>query len=147
MPDGRDGGGRDGDGQARSELAEAVEFTAKMAGEAAGRPVPVYPMSARAARTGRGDPGFAAFAGDFAGYLETGRASDLRMPVAGHACHLARSLRDEAGLARRAAQMLTSEAGGRVEAESGRLKAMMPGMRTERPFALAPRVQMSRRRA
>lgn len=111
MPDGRDGGGRDGDGQARSELAEAVEFTAKVAGEAAGRPVPVYPMSARAARTGRGDPGFAAFAGDFAGYLETGRASDLRMPVAGHACHLARSLRDEAGLARRAAQMLSSEAG------------------------------------
>jgi len=119
-----DSAGRRLDGHATGELAEALEFTARIAAEAAGRPVRVYPMSARAALTSRGDPGFAAFAGDFAAYLEAGRASDLRMSIARHASRVARSLLDEADLTRRAAQMRSGEAAGRVEAFSARLDAL-----------------------
>jgi GTP-binding protein EngB required for normal cell division len=112
------------DGHRRSELAEAVEFTAGVAAEAAGRPVRLYPLSARAALTAAGDPGFTAFAADFAGYLESGRTSDLRVSVAGHAERLARALLDEADLTRRAAEMRTGEAAGRVEAFRERLAAV-----------------------
>jgi hypothetical protein len=120
------GGSVDGrlDGHRRSELAEALEFTAGVAAEAAGRPVRVYPLSARAALTAVGDAGFTAFADEFAAYLEAGRASDLRLSVAGHAERLARSLLDEADLTRRAAQMRTGEAAGRVEAFRARLAAV-----------------------
>jgi GTP-binding protein EngB required for normal cell division len=112
------------DGQCPRELAEALEFTATVAAEAAGRPVRVYPASARAALASRGDPGFAAFAGDFAAYLESGRASDLRLSVAGHARRLARSLLDEADLTRCAAQLRGGEAAGRVQAFTARLDAV-----------------------
>ena len=111
-------------GHRRSELFEALEFTARVAAEAAGRPVRLYPLSARAALTAAGDPGFTAFAADFAAYLEAGRASDLRLSVAGHAERLARSLLDEADLTRRAAQMQTGKAAGRVEAFRARLAAV-----------------------
>jgi len=92
-------------------LAEAAEFTSGVLADAghAGR---VYPMSARAALSGRGDPGFAVFARDFTAYLERGRAADLRLSVTGHA----RRLADEVALARRAAQMRTGEAAQRVGA-------------------------------
>jgi GTP-binding protein EngB required for normal cell division len=112
------------DGHRRSELAEALEFTAGVAAEAAGRPVRLYPLSARAALTAAGDPGFTVFAADFASYLESGRTADLRLSVAGHAERLARSLLDEADLTRRAAQMRTGEAAGRVEAFRARLAAV-----------------------
>lgn len=112
------------DGHRRSELQEALEFTARVAAEAAGRAVRLYPLSARAALTAAGDPGFTAFAADFADYLESGRAADLRLSVAGHAERLARSLLDEADLTRRAAQMRTGEAAGRVEAFRARLAAV-----------------------
>ena len=90
---------------AADDLAEALGFAARVAGEAAGQPVRVYPVSARAAlMNGAGDDlGFAAFCADFAAYLDQGRASDLRLSAAAHACRLARSLRDEVDLARRAA--------------------------------------------
>ena len=42
---------------AGGELAEAVGFTGQVAGEAAGRPVRVYPRPARAALDRGGDPG------------------------------------------------------------------------------------------
>ena len=122
--DGHAGGDARGDGHAGSELAEAVEFTARVAADAAGRPVRVYPLSARAALSGAGDPGFAGFAGDFTAYLESGRASDLRLSVAGHARRLAGALRDEADLARRATEMRSGEAAARVEAFSARLAAV-----------------------
>jgi hypothetical protein len=112
------------DGSAASELAEALGFTARVAAGATGRPLRVYPVSARAALTSRGDPGFAVFAADFAAYLESGRASDLRTSVAAHASHLVRSLLDEADLTRRAAQMRSGEAAGAVEAFSARLNAV-----------------------
>src|SRR6266542_158926 len=99
-----------------SELGEALEFTARVAGEATGRAARVYPMSARAALSGRGDPGFAVFARDFTAYLERGRAADLRLSVTGHARRLAERLADEVALARRAAQMRTGEAAQRVGA-------------------------------
>ncbi len=112
------------DGHRRSELAEALEFTAGVAAEAAGRPVRLYPLSARAALTAAGDPGFTVFAADFAGYLESGRTADLRLSVAGHAERLARSLLDEADLTRRAAAMRTGDAAGRVAAFRARLAAV-----------------------
>ena len=122
--DGQHGNGQLGTGYAGIELAEALEFTADVAGQAAGRPVRVYPLSARAALLRGGDPGFAAFAGDFTAYLESGRVSDLRLSVGGHARRLAGALRDEADLARRAAQMRSGEAAGRVEAFRARLAAV-----------------------
>lgn len=121
--DGPGGAGRPG-ANGGSELAEALEFTAQVAMEAVGRPVRVYPLSARAALAGRDDPGFAAFAGDFAAYLDYGRAADLRLSVTGHARRLAGRLADEVALARRAAQMRTGEAAQRVEAFSARLEAV-----------------------
>jgi small GTP-binding protein len=112
------------DGHHRGELSEALEFTAGVAAEAAGQEVRLYPLSARAALTAAGDPGFTAFAADFADYLDSGRASDLRLSVAGHAERLARTLLDEAVLTRRAAQMRTGEAAGRVDAFRARLAAV-----------------------
>ncbi|MBO0777146.1 MAG: hypothetical protein J2P34_12615, partial [Actinobacteria bacterium] len=94
-----------------------------MAGEAVGRSVRVYPLSARAALAGE-DAGFAAFAADFTGYLETGRAAGVRVSVAGHARRLAGGLRDETDLARRAAQMSTGDAAQRVEQFTARLAAV-----------------------
>ncbi len=120
-PDG--GPGRavpDGD----SELGEALEFTARVAGEVSGRPVRVYPMSARAALTGQADPGFAAFSADFAAYLDRGRVADVRLSVAGHARRLAQRLADEVALARRATSMRTGEAAERVEKFTARLAAV-----------------------
>jgi GTP-binding protein EngB required for normal cell division len=102
------------------EFAEALEFTVRVASEAAGQPVRVYPLSARAALTG-GDPGFTAFATDFAGYLHEGGAADLRLSVAGHARRMAESLRDEAVLSRHAAQMRIGSAAGRVAEFAARL--------------------------
>ena len=111
---------------AGDDLAEALGFAARVAGEAAGEPVRVYPVSARAALVnGAGDdPGFAAFWADFTAYLDQGRASDLRLSAAAHARRLARSLRDEADLARRAAGMRTGDAAERVGAFTARLAAV-----------------------
>ncbi|MHB1596502.1 MAG: dynamin family protein [Streptosporangiaceae bacterium] len=138
-PAGLAGGGPDG--QHSGELAEALEFTAGIAAAAAGRPVRVYPLSARAALAGVGDPGFAAFAADFAGYLDSGRDADLRLSVAGHAERLARGLLDEVNLTRRAARMRTGEAAGRVAAFRERLAAV--GARRQEAADLA-RAESSR---
>jgi GTP-binding protein EngB required for normal cell division len=120
------GGPADGalNGHHPSELAEALEFTQKVTAEAAGRPARLYPLSARAALSDAGDPGFAAFAADFSSYLDSGRAADVVLSVSGHAERLARSLLDEADLSRRAAQMRTGEAAGRVAAFGARLAAV-----------------------
>lgn len=112
------------DGHPRSELEEALEFTGRVAAEAASCAVRLYPLSARAALSPAGDPGFTAFAADLAGYLESGRAPDLRRSIAGHAERLARSLLDEADLTRRATRMRTGEAADRVEAFRARLAAV-----------------------
>jgi GTP-binding protein EngB required for normal cell division len=109
---------------AGGELAEALEFTAQVAAGAAGRPVRLYPLSARTALADGGDPGFAAFAADFDAYLTRGRAADLRASVAAHTRRLAASLRDEATLARHAAQMRTGAAAERVDEFAARLMAV-----------------------
>ena len=125
------GYGTDGDG----DLAEALEFTTRVAAQAAGRPVRLYPLSARAALTDRGDPGFAVFAKDFTGYLARGRAADLAASVAAHARRLADSLRDETALTRHAAQMRTGAAAQRVDEFAARLAAV--GMRRQDATDLA----------
>jgi GTP-binding protein EngB required for normal cell division len=97
-------------------LAEAAEFTRQvLAGASAGpgAPGPVYPLSARAALDG-GDPGFDAFAADFATYLASSRVRDLRSSASAQARRIAGSLLDEVALTRRAAQLAAGEAAGRV---------------------------------
>lgn len=122
--DGQPGDGGRGRAQPGSELAEALEFATRVVGEAAGRPLWVYPLSARAALAGADEPGFAAFAADFGEYLATGRVADVRLSVAGHARRLAGAMRDEIDLAQRAAQMRTGEAAAKVEAFAARLAAV-----------------------
>ena len=108
-------------------LAEAVAFTQQVLGAVPGpadwasASGAVYPMSARAALTPAGDPGFAAFAADFAAYLKTSRLSDLRLSAAGQARRIAISLQDEVTLTRRAAQMRAGDAARRVEEFGARL--------------------------
>ena len=83
-------------------LAEAVEFTRRVLGEA-GHPGTVYPMSARAALDG-GDAGFTAFETDFTAYLSSQREADLRASAIAQARRIASSLLDEVALTRRAAR-------------------------------------------
>jgi dynamin family protein len=106
------------------ELAEAAGFTTGVVEETVGHPVRIYPLSARAALSGLGDSGFAAFAHDFTAYLVEGRAADVRRSAAGHGRRLAGALLDEVMLARRAAQMCSGDAAARVTAFSGRLAAV-----------------------
>jgi small GTP-binding protein len=105
-------------------LAEAVEFTERVAGQAAGGPVRVYPVSARAALSAAGDAGFARLAADFAAYLDTGRTADLRRSAAGQLRRVAGAGIDEIALARRAAEMRSSDAAARVAAFTARLAAV-----------------------
>jgi small GTP-binding protein len=105
-------------------LAEAVEFTERIAGQAVGAPVRVYPVSARAALSGAGDAGFTAFAADFGAYLDTGRTADLRRSAAGQLGRVASAGIDEIALARRAAEMRSSDAAGRVTVFTARLAAV-----------------------
>jgi Dynamin family len=125
-----------------SELAEALEFTARVAGEAVGGPARIYPLSARAALSGGADPGFAAFARDFAGYLDQGRASDLRASVTAQARRIAAALADEAALARQAAQMRTGAAAERVQAFAARLAAVAERRRDAADLATAESARM-----
>jgi energy-coupling factor transporter ATP-binding protein EcfA2 len=145
-PDGVGGSSLDGvageTGEAGSDLAEAMEFATRVTSQATGRPIRVYPMSSRAALTARGDPGFAAFAADFSAYLESGRAADLRLSVASHARRIAVSLRDEAGLARRAAQMRSGAAAQRVAAFGARLAAVTERKRDAADLAVAESARM-----
>ena len=100
-------------------LAEAVEFTRRVLGEA-GHHGTVYPMSARAALGGR-DNGFAAFGADFTGYLSARRETDLRASAVAQGRRIAGSLLDEVRLTRRAAEMSAGDAAQRVEQFTARL--------------------------
>ena len=96
-------------------LAEAVEFTQRVLGEA-GHQGPVYPMSARAA-----DAGFATFKGDFTAYLSARGASDLRASAVAQARRIAGSLLDEVSVTRRVAEMRAGDAADRVRRFGDRL--------------------------
>jgi GTP-binding protein EngB required for normal cell division len=125
-----------------AELAEAVEFTGRVAGEAAERPVRVYPLSARAALAAGGDPGFAVFRADFDGYLDEGRAADLRRSAVGHARRLAGALHDEVVLARRAAELRSGDAAGQVEAFAARLAGVAQRRQTAADLVRAESARM-----
>jgi hypothetical protein len=100
-------------------LAEAAEFTGQVLAEA-GQDGRIYPMSARAALDG-GDPGFAAFAADFAAYLAARGSSDLVASAVAQARRIAASLLDEVALTRRAVRMRAGDAAGRVDRFAARL--------------------------
>ena len=101
------------------DLAEAAEFTRRVLGES-GHAEKLYPMSARAALSGY-DAGFAAFEADFVAYLLARRTADLHASAVAQARRIARSLLDEVALTRRAAEMRSGDAAGRVEQFSARL--------------------------
>jgi len=105
-------------------LAEAAEFTERVVNETTGQPVQLYPVSAKAALSGVGDAGFTRFFDDFTAYLDTGRTADLRRSAAGQLRRLAGAAIDEIALARRAAEMRSSDAAGRVAAFTARLAAV-----------------------
>ena len=105
-------------------LAEAIEFTERVVSGVTGEPAAVYPASARGALGPGGDAGFDAFAAEFTAYLDTARTADLRRSAAGQLRRVAGSLIDEVALARRAAQMVSDEAAGRVAAFTARLAAV-----------------------
>jgi GTP-binding protein EngB required for normal cell division len=105
-------------------LAEALDFTGRVVAQATGEPTKVYALSARSVLAGADDAGFEAFATDFRGYLESGRADDLERSVAAHLRRLTGSLLDEVTLARRAARMREGTAAERVAAFTGRLRAV-----------------------
>jgi hypothetical protein len=108
-------------------LSEAREFTARVVGEATGRAQRVYALSARAALTPAGDPGFTAFAEDFTGYLGAGRAAGLERSLTRHARRIGQQLVDEVGLAQRAARLPGEQAEKRIAAFRGRLAGMTAG--------------------
>jgi small GTP-binding protein len=105
-------------------LAEALEFTARVVTEAAGRRQRVYPLSARAALSEAGDHGFDEFAADFTGYLDSDRVAGLELSVARHARTLGQQLLDEVVLAQRAARLQDEHAAAQIAAFSARLDAM-----------------------
>ena len=100
-------------------LAEAVEFTRRVLGEA-GHPGPVYPMSGRAALRG-GDVGFTAFKADFTAYLSAQGRADLKASAIAQARRIAGSVLDEVAVTRRAAEMRAGDAADRVRQFSERL--------------------------
>ncbi len=108
-------------------LSEALEFTARVVSEVTGRAEPVYPLSARAALSTPGDPGFTAFAADFMSYLDAGRMAGLERSVTRHARRIGQQLLDEVALAQRAARLPGEEAEAQIAAFRARLAAMTSG--------------------
>jgi GTP-binding protein EngB required for normal cell division len=104
--------------------AEAQEFTTRVAAQATGGPVRVYPLSARAALSGSGDPGFAAFAADFLAYLDASGKRDLERSVVGHLRRMTQMMLDEVVLAGGAARLPGTLAARQVEAFAARLAAV-----------------------
>jgi len=105
-------------------LAEAHEFTVRVVSDATGRAERVYALSARQALSATGDAGFAAFAEDFAAYLDSGRMTGLEASVGRHARRYAQQLLDEVALAQRAAQLAGDQAAEQIAAFSAQLDAV-----------------------
>jgi GTP-binding protein EngB required for normal cell division len=108
-------------------LAEALEFTARVVSDVTGRAQRVYPLSARAALTPAGDPGFTVFAEDFSSYLDAGRIAGLERSVTRHARGIGQQLLDEVALAQRAARLPGEDAEAQIAAFRDRLAAMSTG--------------------
>ena len=105
-------------------LTEAREFAAEVAEQAIGRPVRVYPMSARAALSEQSDTGFAVFTADFLAYLDASGSRDFERSSIWHVQRLAQQMLDEVMLAERAARLPGAMAGERVDSFSARLSAV-----------------------
>jgi ribosome biogenesis GTPase A len=77
---------------APDQLAEAVRFTRTVLATELGSDTHVWPVSARDALTASPDPGWQAFANDFAEYLSSRQEHDLVTSVAARALRLAQSV-------------------------------------------------------
>jgi GTP-binding protein EngB required for normal cell division len=111
----------------RAGRGEAQRFTADVAAEAMGRPVRVYPLSARRALRAGPEPGFAEFSADFLAYLDTAGPADLERAVSGHVRRIVQLMHDEAAVAERAARLPAAVAAERVSAFSSKLTAVAAG--------------------
>jgi small GTP-binding protein len=107
-----------------AEREEVLAFTAGVVRESAGAGIPVYPVSARAALAGQPDVGFAGFAAEFRERLQARMVADVEQAVAGHLRRITLRLLDEVRLARRASQLRSGQAAGRVTAFRDRLTAV-----------------------
>lgn len=119
------------------ELREVLDFTADVASRAAGTPVEVHPISARAALDGTGDRGFTGFLTAFTSYLDRNSRSDLRRAIVAHARRIASALRDEVVLAQTAASARGTDAEDRVRAFTARLAAVRDRRRDAADLAAA----------
>lgn len=104
-----------------AELGEATAFTTAVCGDACGRPVTVYPLSAR---RGDGDPGCLRFQSTFARYLAEHAGADTAVALRTHTRRLTARLFDEVTVRRRALDLARSSAGEKVTAFAARLTAI-----------------------
>ena len=107
-----------------ADLDEALEFTAAVTRGATGQSARIYPLSARTALAAGGDRGFEEFRSDFCGYLQHGRADDVRLAATAHLRRLTGALLDAVVLGRRAAQMRSGQAAERIVEFEARLVAV-----------------------
>lgn len=121
-----------------ADLGEAAEFTRAAGARALGRPVTVYPASAR---RGPGDPGFAAFAEAFRGYLAERADADLATALRGHAARLAGSMLDAVLLTERSLALTASSSADRVHLFADRVATI-----ADRRRDLADRAELAQRR-
>ena len=110
-----------------ASLAEAAEFTGAVVADATGRAGRIYPLSARAALDGSGDQGFAAFAADFAAFLDSGRLTSLELSVTRQARRVTEQLLDEVALEQRAARMPGEHAAAQLAAFGRQLASVADG--------------------
>jgi GTP-binding protein EngB required for normal cell division len=110
-----------------ASLAEAAEFTGAVVAEATGRAERIYPVSARTALDGSGDPGFAAFAADFVHFLDSGRLTSLELSVTRQARRVTEQLLDEVALEQRAARLPGEHAAAQLAAFSRQLASVADG--------------------
>jgi small GTP-binding protein len=108
-------------------LAEATEFAGAVVAEVTGRPERIYGLSARAALDGSGDPGFAAFAADFAAFLDSGRVTGLELSVTRQARRITEQLLDEITVAQRAARLPDEHAAAQLAAFEHQLASIADG--------------------
>ncbi len=115
-----------------SERGEVLDFTAEVLAQAVGRPLAVYPLSARQAVAAQQAEdsaaleasGLAALSADLSRYLRERREADLVASVAGHAGRIAARLLDEAVLTRRAVELSAAAASEQVTRFEEQLAAL-----------------------
>ena len=127
------------------EAAQARALTERVVAAELGRPVPVWPVSARHGldarqrgdETGAAASGLAAFQAAFTGYLTACRDADLLRSVAGRAGRLADAMAEEADATLAALAVSAEDLQRRVAAFSDRLEQVRQGRAESAALAAA----------